>query len=161
MAAVPPAQGGIKVLGTLVVRGIITNRNDMEKILHHTFYDEPRVTPEGLPVLLREAPLKPKANREHMTQTTFETFNVPATYMATQSVLSLYASERTTGIMMDSGDGVSHTVPNEGYALLHAILRFDLAGRDLTEYMMRSSLSLPPQRGILFELSQRHFATCV
>ena len=72
-----------------------------------------------------------------MTQTTFETFTVPATYVATQIVLSLYASGRMTGIMTDSGDGVSRTVPAyEGYALPHAILRLDLAGRDLTEYMM-------------------------
>merc|ERR1712193_63923 len=72
----------------------------------------------------------------------FETFNMPAMYVAIQAVLSLYASGRTTGIVLDSGDGVSHTVPiYEGYALPHAILRLDLVALDFEQEMQTAASS--------------------
>ncbi|RAL48515.1 hypothetical protein DM860_005939 [Cuscuta australis] len=107
---------GILTLKYPIEHGIVSNWDDMEKIWHHTFYNELRVAPEEHPVLLTEAPLNPKANR----------------------------------IVLDSGDGVSHTVPiYEGYALPHAILRLDLAGRDLTDHLMK----ILTERGYTFTTS--------
>jgi len=121
-----------------IEHGIVTNWDDMEKIWHHTMWNELRVDPEEHPVLLTEAPLNPKANREKMMTTFFGTFNVPSFYVQIQAVLSLYSSGRTTGVVLDSGDGVTHTVPiYEGYCLPHAVQRLDLAGRDCTEQLVR------------------------
>ncbi|CAF1059056.1 unnamed protein product [Rotaria sordida] len=130
-----------------IEHGIITNWDDMEKIWHHIFYNELHVVPEEHPVLLSEASLNPIANREKMAQILFEQFNTPAMYVANQGVLSFYTLGRTAGIILEIGDGVSHTVPiNEGYAIPHAISRVDIAGRDLTDFMVR----LLAERGYAF-----------
>ena len=64
----------------------------------------------------------------------FETFNIPAFFTSIQAVLALYASGRTTGIVLDSGDGVTHAVPvYEGFSMPLAIKRIDVAGRDVTD----------------------------
>jgi actin beta/gamma 1 len=121
-----------------VEHGMILDWQAMEKIWHFTFYNDLRVNPSEHPILLTEPPLNPRKNREKMAEIMFETFNVPAMYVSMQAVLSLYASGRTTGLVVDSGDGVTHIVPiYEGFALTHAINRVDLGGRDITEYLRR------------------------
>uniref|UniRef100_A0A0K0CVI4 Actin n=1 Tax=Angiostrongylus cantonensis TaxID=6313 RepID=A0A0K0CVI4_ANGCA len=94
-----------------IQRGIVKNWEDMEKVWQHVFANELRVSASQHPVLLTEQPLNPKADRERMTELMFETFHTPAMYAAVQAVLSLFASGRTTGIVVDSGDGVTHAVP--------------------------------------------------
>eukprot|EP01083_Nonionella_stella_P257762 881903_1 len=123
-----------------IQHGVVTSWEHMEKIWDKTFNEELMVSPKGCNVLLTEKPLNPKANREKMTQIMFETYNVNGLYIAVDAMLSLYASGRCTGVVMDCGDGVSHTVPiYEGYVLQNAVRLNDTggAGRGLTDYLMK------------------------
>ena len=141
---------GVLKLNYPIEHGVVNNWDDMEKIWGHAFTNELRVAPEEHKVMLTEAPLNPKENREKMAQIMFETFNVPGLYISIQAVLSLYSAGKVTGIVLDSGDGVTHFVPIfESYSLPHAILRLDCAGRDLTEYMIK----------LLTEVGQRFYTS--
>eukprot|EP00923_Selenidium_pygospionis_P051063 GHVN01088628.1.p1 GENE.GHVN01088628.1~~GHVN01088628.1.p1 ORF type:complete len:379 (+),score=26.12 GHVN01088628.1:3-1139(+) len=144
------AKRGVLRLEYPIEHGIVNDWTKMEQIWHHTYYNELRIAPEEQPLLLTEAPMNPKSNREKMTQIVFETFSVPAFYISIQAVLSLYASGRTTGIVLDSGDGVTHVVPiYDGISITHAIQRLDLAGRDITEHLR----NLLTERGNSFTTS--------
>jgi len=130
---------GILNLNYPIAAGIVESWEDMEKVWHHTFYNELRVSPNEIKgVLLTEAPRNPKANREKMVQIMFETFEVQNIYVAIQAVMSLYSAGRTTGLVTDSGDGVTHTVPVfEGFSLPHAVEKMEIAGRVLTNYLQK------------------------
>ena len=115
--------------------GVVISWEDMEAIWSHIFYNELAVSPEDNPVLLTEPPMNPKANREEMTRIMFEAFSVPALHVAPQPVLSMYASRRTTGVVVQSGHGVTCAAPIcEGFLLPHATLSSPVAGGRLSEY---------------------------
>ena len=130
---------GALLLNYPMKHGIVENWSDMEKIWQHIYSsDNLNVSSEDHAVLLTEAALNPLSNRVKAAEIFFEAFNTPALYFGLQAILSLYASGRTTGLVLDSGDGVTHVVPvYEGFALPHAIQRIDIAGRDVTNDQLR------------------------
>merc|ERR1712195_291977 len=133
------AKKGICDINYPIAAGIVDSWEDMEKVWHHTFYNELRVAPnEAKGVLLTEAPRNPKANREKMVEKMFEVFEVQNIYVAIQAVMSLYSAGRTTGLVVDSGDGVTHTVPvYEGFSVPHAVEKMEIAGRVITNYLQK------------------------
>lgn len=116
--------------------GVVTDWEDMERLWTHVFSSELKTRSENHPVLLTESPLNPTRNRLRAAESLFETFNVPSLYIALQAMLSLYASGRTTGLVLDSGEGVTHAVPiYRGFVVPHAIKRTDIAGRTVTNHL--------------------------
>ncbi|XP_075047482.1 uncharacterized protein LOC142107761 [Mixophyes fleayi] len=129
---------GILALRYPIEHGIVTCWDDMEKIWKHMYNCELHTEASDRPVMITEAPLNPIQQREKTAQIMFENFKVPATHVASQAPLSLYANGRTTGLVTDSGDGVTLTFPvYEGSLLKHALKRLNVAGRDITEYFAR------------------------
>lgn len=119
----------------------------MENVWEHVYSKENlNAKVDEHPVLMTEAPLNPRHNREKAAEIFFETFRAPAMFFSPQAVLSLYSSGRTTGVVIDVGEGLTHVIPvYEGFALPHSVMRSDVAGRDVTKHLQlllrRSGLS--------------------
>ncbi|KAM8812741.1 actin, plasmodial isoform-like [Rhynchonycteris naso] len=121
-----------------ISRAAVTSWDHMEKIWHHSFYQVLHVAPEQHPLMLTEPPLNAMSNREKVLQILFETFNMPALYLANQGVLALYASGLTSGTVIESGEGMTYFVPIiEGCPLPLSTLQMDMAGQDITLYLLQ------------------------
>jgi len=118
--------------------GIVRNWEDAKHVWDYTFFERLKIDPKESKILLTEAPMNPMQNREKMVQTMFETYQFQAVYIAIQAVLTLYAQGLLTGVVVDSGDGVTHIVPvYEGFSMPHLIRRLNVAGRDVTKYLIK------------------------
>ncbi|KAA8906204.1 hypothetical protein DIURU_001146 [Diutina rugosa] len=127
--------------------GIIKNWEDMEHLWDYSFYERLKQPTQGQKVLLTEPPMNPLRNREEMVRIMFEKYQFDGVYVAIQAVLALYAQGHTSGVVVDSGDGVTHIVPvYESTVLNHQTTRLDVAGRDVTKHL----ISLLLGRGYAF-----------
>jgi len=118
--------------------GKIENWTDMCHLWDYTFDEKLKIDPTDCQILLTEPPNNPTKNRLQMVQTMFEKYQFSRVYVAIQAVLTLYAQGLLTGVVMDSGDGVSHVVPvYEGFCFTHLVERLDVAGRDITSYLIK------------------------
>ena len=126
-----------------IKNGIVTNWEDMERVWHHTLSNELCASPEDVSgVLVTEAPHNPSANREKMVTILFESFGFHAVAIALQPVMSLYNSGRSTGLVVDSGEGFTHTVPvYEGSYMPAGINKIEIAGRAINDFCKKLLLN--------------------
>ncbi|XP_033219229.1 actin-related protein 2 isoform X2 [Belonocnema kinseyi] len=119
--------------------GIVRNWEDMCHVWDYTFGEEKmNINPRECKILLTEPPMNPTTNREKMIEVMFEKYQFAGAYIAIQAVLTLYAQGLISGVVVDSGDGVTHICPvYEEYALPHLTRRLDIAGRDITMYLIK------------------------
>ncbi|BGP26044.1 actin binding protein [Rhodotorula toruloides] len=118
--------------------GIVKNWDDMKILWDYTFREKLKVDTRDRKILLTEPPMNPLKNREKMAEIMFEDYQFGGIYVAIQAVLTLYAQGLQSGVVVDSGDGVTHIVPvYEGFALPHLTKRLDVAGRDVTRYLIK------------------------
>ncbi|XP_032992761.1 actin-like protein 9 [Lacerta agilis] len=120
-----------------VRHGIIIDWDAAEVLWRHLFYHDLKVAPEDHALLMSDPPLCPTTNREKLVEVVFESLNSPGMYVAYQSVLSVYAHGKISGLVVDTGHATSHTVPvHQGYNLPHATERMDIAGANMTSFLM-------------------------
>merc|ERR1711988_1811823 len=147
------AGGGNHNITSPVTRGLVNNWQDMEKVWHHVFYRELTVIPEETPMLMLDSPAANPKDREEMASILFENFAVPAFYSMMQAVAAMIGSARTYGLVLDSGHGITHTVPvYEGAALTHGVVAHKIAGQEvegvLTQLLQNSGANEIPKSAI-------------
>jgi len=117
---------------------IVQDWNDIDHIWNYTFKEKLKVKTSECKILLTEPPLNPHSNRIQMMQKMFETYQFQGVYLSIQAILTLYAQGLLTGVVVDSGDGVTHIVPvYEGFSLPAHTARLNVAGRDVTRYLIK------------------------
>ena len=121
-----------------IEQGVVKNWDEMEKIWSHIFINVLKVDPVEHNIMISDAIMNPTNHRQKMGEIMFENFNIPGLYIAFSPVLSLYNVGKFTGIVVESGEGVTQIAPYlEGLPINNALIRLDFGGRDLTEYMIR------------------------
>eukprot|EP00245_Coleochaete_scutata_P008171 TRINITY_DN2434_c0_g1_i2.p1 TRINITY_DN2434_c0_g1~~TRINITY_DN2434_c0_g1_i2.p1 ORF type:complete len:387 (-),score=85.90 TRINITY_DN2434_c0_g1_i2:627-1787(-) len=130
-----------------ITEGKVQNWDDMTHIWNHTFFEELKIDPKECRILLTDPPLNPVKNREKMIEVMFENYGFAGAFVQIQAVLTLYAQGLLTGLVVDTGDGVTHVVPVvEGFAFPHLTKRMNVAGRHITAYL----IELLQRRGYSF-----------
>ena len=121
-----------------VENGVVKNWEDMEHLWNYTFWDKMEINPKEHKILLTEPPQNPTNNRKKIIEYMFETYEFAAANVSIQAMLTLYAQGLLTGVVCDTGDGVTHVVPvYHGFVPQHLIKRLDVAGRHITRYLIK------------------------
>jgi len=158
-----------------VRHGLVEDWDLMERYLEQCIFKYLRAEPEDHYFLLTEPPLNTPENREYTAEIMFESFNVPGLYIAVQAVLSLAATLRKkqsqsgnlTGVVIDSGDGVTHVIPvAEGYVIGSCIKHIPIAGRSITSFIQHllreREIGIPPEQSLetAKAIKERHCYMC-
>ncbi len=119
--------------------GIIRNPDDLFKLWEYALTNKLKIEdPSESRILVTEAPLNPISNKKTICEILFEQLGVKAMNIEAQAKCSLFCEGIDSGVVLDSGDGVTHCIPiSEGNILRYNIERLDIAGRHITQYLIR------------------------
>lgn len=132
-----------KYMGILKIRypiqhGVFTDEQDILTLFNY-IYAKLEINNQEIkehPVLITEPLLNPYTNREKIATALFDNLGVPALFFASQPILSLFSTSGTSGVVLESGDGVTQScVVYEGYSIPNSYIRYDYGGKDVTEYL--------------------------
>lgn len=119
-----------------ISRGLVQDLSALERLWQHCYLREMKLDSTEHPVLASISPEEKKTDKEAMTLAFFETFGVPGYYCMSSALMALYGSGKASGLIVDSGEGLTSVVPVlEGYSLSHAQAVAEFGGKEITEYL--------------------------
>ena len=120
-----------------IQQGEVSDWEKFETLMQYLLYDQMKVVPEEISILMVEAPLPNKLKRAKLAEILFETFNVKRLHLANSSMLGLFSYGKSSGLIIDSGFNVTSTVPiYEGFPLTHASVKINYGGEDISKNLL-------------------------
>ena len=120
-----------------IQQGEVSDWEKFETLMQYLLYDEMKIVPEDMSILMAEAPLPNKNKRAKLAEILFETFNVKRLHLGNSSMLGLFSYGKSSGLIVDSGFNVTSTVPiYEGFPLTHATVKINFGGENISKNLL-------------------------
>jgi actin len=128
-------------------------QGDHEEVIDHDFYyllddyfKRENISTSDYNIIINASPVKNKKNIMALTRLFLDEFNFKGLSIINSSSLALFATGRTSGLVVDCGESQTQIVPiYEGFPLFHSLNISSIGGKHVSDMFIKGILECYPE----------------